>query len=64
MSKVFPDRPIEDIPNSDQIFHTIYDLDDRFQVAGGNGRAAAGRGKRERRERLRTGARFTTTSGE
>jgi hypothetical protein len=34
MSKVFPDRPIEDIPNNDPIFHTIYDLQDRFQVPG------------------------------
>ncbi len=34
MSKVFPDRPIVDIPNSDPIFHTIYDLDQRFQVPG------------------------------
>jgi hypothetical protein len=34
MTKVFPDRPIEDIPNDDQIFHTIYDLGERFQVAG------------------------------
>jgi Domain of unknown function (DUF4159) len=32
--KVFPDRPIEDIPNNDPIFHTIYDLNDRFQVPG------------------------------
>ena len=34
MSKVFPDRQIVDIPNSDPIFHTIYDLDERFQVPG------------------------------
>ncbi len=34
MSKVFPDRPVEEIPNQDPIFHTIYDLDDRFQVPG------------------------------
>ena len=34
MRKVFPDRPIVDIPNNDQIFHTIYDLDDRYQVPG------------------------------
>ena len=34
MSKVFPDRHIVDIENSDPIFHTIYDLDDRFQVPG------------------------------
>ena len=34
MSKVFPDRPIVDIPDKDPIFHTIYDLDQRFQVPG------------------------------
>ena len=34
MQKVFPDRPIVDIPNGDAIFHTIYDLDDRYQVPG------------------------------
>jgi len=34
MSKVFPDRPIVDLENSNEIFHTIYDLDNRFQVPG------------------------------
>ena len=34
MKKVFPDRPIVDLPNSDPIFHTVYDLDDRYQVPG------------------------------
>src|SRR5579872_7212820 len=34
MKRVFPDRPIVDLQNSDQIFHTVYDLDDRFQVPG------------------------------
>ena len=34
MNRVFPDRPIVDIPDSDPIFHVIYDLDHRFQVAG------------------------------
>jgi len=34
MIKVFPDRPIEDIPNNDPIFNTIYDLKERFQVPG------------------------------
>jgi len=34
MSRVFPDRPIEDIPDNDPIFHTLYDLSDRFQVPG------------------------------
>ena len=34
MKRVFPDRPIVDIANSDQIFHTLYDLEDRYQVPG------------------------------
>jgi hypothetical protein len=34
MRKVFPDRSIVEIPNSDAIFHTVYDLDERFQVPG------------------------------
>jgi len=31
---VFPDRPIVDIDDKDPIFHTVFDLDDRFQVPG------------------------------
>jgi hypothetical protein len=34
MRRVFPDRPIVDIENGDAIFHTIYDLDQRYQVPG------------------------------
>ncbi len=34
MQKVFPDRPIVDIPHDDPIFHTVYDLDDKYQVPG------------------------------
>jgi hypothetical protein len=34
MKRVFPDRPIVEIETPDQIFHTIYDLDDRYQVPG------------------------------
>jgi len=34
MKRVFPDRAIVDIDNSDPIFHTLYDLDDRYQVPG------------------------------
>jgi hypothetical protein len=34
LEKVLPDRPIVDLPNSDPIFHTIYDLDDRVQIPG------------------------------
>jgi len=32
--RVFPDRPIVDIPNNDPIFHTVYDLDKRIQMPG------------------------------
>jgi len=34
MKRVFPDRPIVDIDNADSIFHTVFDLDDRYQVPG------------------------------
>jgi hypothetical protein len=34
MKMVFPERDLVDIPNDDPIFHTIFDLDDRFQVPG------------------------------
>ena len=34
MQRVFPDRPIVEIDSADAIFHTIYDLDDRYQIAG------------------------------
>ena len=34
MKKVFPERDLVDIPNDDPIFHTLYDLDDRFQIPG------------------------------
>lgn len=34
MQRVFPDRPIVEIPDDDEIFHVIYDLDERFQVPG------------------------------
>lgn len=36
MSRVFPNRPIVDIPKNDPIFHMLYDLDERFQVPGAN----------------------------
>jgi len=34
MAKVFPDRPVVEIPNEDAIFHSVYDLDDRYQILG------------------------------
>jgi hypothetical protein len=34
MIRVFPDRPIVEIADDDPIFHVVYDLDERFQIAG------------------------------
>jgi Domain of unknown function (DUF4159) len=40
MKLVFPDRPIVDIPSSDPIFHTVFDLGERYQVTGAEHLAA------------------------
>lgn len=32
MQRIFPDRPIVDIPEHDEAFHVIYDLDQRIQI--------------------------------
>jgi len=34
MHKVFPERSVEDLKNSDEVFHVLYDLDERFQIPG------------------------------
>jgi hypothetical protein len=34
MKMVFPERKLVDIPSDDPIFHTLFDLDDRFQIPG------------------------------
>jgi hypothetical protein len=34
MKRVFPDRPLIEIPNDDQIFHVLYDLDEKYQIPG------------------------------
>jgi hypothetical protein len=34
MDRVFPDRPVVEVDDKDSIFHTVYDLDDRYQVPG------------------------------
>jgi hypothetical protein len=34
MKLVFPDRPIVEIPDNDPIFHTIFDLDERYRITG------------------------------
>jgi len=34
MRLVFPTRPVVDLPDNDEIFHVLYNLDDKFQVPG------------------------------
>jgi hypothetical protein len=34
MQRVFPDRAVVEIPDTDQLFHTFWDLDDRQQIPG------------------------------
>jgi hypothetical protein len=34
MRRVFPDRPVVELESQDAVFHTIYDLDERWQVPG------------------------------
>jgi hypothetical protein len=34
MRRVFPDRPMVEIEDTDPIFHIVYDLDERYQVPG------------------------------
>jgi len=34
MRKIFPDRVVEDLDSKDEIFHVLYDLDNRIQVPG------------------------------
>jgi hypothetical protein len=34
MQRVFPDRPISELSSDNPIFHTLWDMNDRFQVPG------------------------------
>jgi hypothetical protein len=34
LKRIFPDRPVVEIDSADPVFHTLYDLDHRFQVPG------------------------------
>jgi hypothetical protein len=34
MKVVFPDRPVVEIEDADATFHTVYDLDERYQIPG------------------------------
>lgn len=45
MSRVLPGHPVVDLPDSDPIFHTVYDLNDRYQVAS---RGSVNRGRTDK----------------
>ena len=45
MRRVLPGRPVVDLPDTDQVFHTVYDLDDRYQVAS---RGSVNRGRTDK----------------
>jgi hypothetical protein len=34
MQRVFPDRPVVEISDKDEVFHVLYDLDQRVQIPG------------------------------
>jgi hypothetical protein len=34
LRRVYPDRPVIDIPDDDEVFHVLYDLNDRPQIPG------------------------------
>jgi hypothetical protein len=34
MKAIFPNRPVVEIDSKDPIFHSVYDLDDRYQILG------------------------------
>jgi len=34
MKFAFPDKPLVDIPDTDPLFHTVFDLDDRYIIVG------------------------------
>lgn len=34
MKRIFPERQVVEIPDNDAIFHTVYNLDHRYQVSG------------------------------
>ncbi len=50
MSEPLPGREVEDIPDSDEIFHTIYNLEQRYRVPGAQ---CSNRGKSMRRGWIR-----------
>jgi hypothetical protein len=73
MKYVFPDRPLVDIPNDDPIFHTVFDLDDRYRITGAehlavgyknDGRVARWLGIYDDKHRVMVAASFNSDIGD
>jgi hypothetical protein len=73
MERVFPDRHIVDIPDADPIFHTVYDLNQRYQIVGAehlgeghklDGYVARWRGIYDDKGRLMVAASFNSDIGD
>jgi hypothetical protein len=47
MREVFPDRLVVEIENADAIFHSVYDLNDRYRIPGMWGIRGQQRGRSE-----------------
>ncbi len=76
IKQVFPDRPIIEIPDNDPIFHTVYDLNDRYQIpgsehlgqgykgSGGDGKGAHWRGIYDDKGRIMIAISFNSDVGD
>jgi hypothetical protein len=73
MKLVFPDRPIVEIPDSDPIFHTVFDLSKRYRITGAehlalgyknNGKVAHWRGIYDDRGRVMVAISFNSDIGD
>ena len=62
MRRVFPDRPIVDLPDDDPIFHTFWDLEERATDSRPRSSSTAA-GRTSTTASTRTGAASTTTKG-
>ena len=75
ISRVLPERPIAEIPDDDPVFHSVFDLDKRYQIAGqwslrsgvpylNGGVDPHWRGIRDDRERLMVAIWFNSDTGD
>ncbi len=73
MKLVFPDRPIVEIPDNDPIFHTVFDLTQRYRITGAehlalgyknNGKVAHWRGIYDDKGRVMVAISFNSDIGD